>query len=63
EKLIPRENLEGKELHDKTLIKLKESQQPESSRNAIKVQCFNENIFIRIGKCCHPCLVFGQRSV
>ena len=54
EKLIPREKLEGKELHDKTLIKLKESQQPESSRNAIKVQCFNENIFIRIGKCCHP---------
>jgi len=54
EKLIPREKLEGKETRDKTLIKLKESQQPESSRNAIKVQCFNENIFIRIGKCCHP---------
>ena len=54
EKLIPREKLEGKESREKTLIKLKESQQPESSRNAIKVQCFNENIFIRMGKCCHP---------
>ena len=54
EKLIPKEKLGGKELRDKTLIKLKESQQPESSRNAIKVQCFNENILIRIGKCCHP---------
>ena len=54
EKLIPKEKLEGKEPRDKTLIKLKESQQPESSRNAIKVQCFNENILIRIGKCCHP---------
>ncbi len=52
EKLIPREKLEGKELREKTLIKLKESQPPESS--AIKVQCINENILIRIGKCCHP---------
>ena len=54
EKLIPKEKLKGKEPRDKTLIKLKEGQQPESSRNAIKVQCFNENILIRIGKCCHP---------
>jgi GTP diphosphokinase / guanosine-3',5'-bis(diphosphate) 3'-diphosphatase len=54
EKLIPKEKLEGKEPRDKTLIKLKESQPPESSRNAIKVQCFNDNILIRIGKCCHP---------
>ncbi|MBC8287493.1 MAG: bifunctional (p)ppGpp synthetase/guanosine-3',5'-bis(diphosphate) 3'-pyrophosphohydrolase [Nitrospinae bacterium] len=54
EKLIPREKLEGKESRDKTLIKLKESRPPESTRNAIKVQCFNENILIRIGKCCHP---------
>jgi GTP diphosphokinase / guanosine-3',5'-bis(diphosphate) 3'-diphosphatase len=54
EKMIPKEKLEGKEPYDKNLIKLKESQQPESSRNAIKVQCFNENILIRIGKCCHP---------
>jgi GTP diphosphokinase / guanosine-3',5'-bis(diphosphate) 3'-diphosphatase len=54
EKLIPKEKLEGKEPRDKNLIKLKESQPPESSRGAIKVQCFNENILIRIGKCCHP---------
>jgi GTP pyrophosphokinase len=54
EKLIPKEKLEGKESRAKALIKLKDSQQPESSRNAIKVQCFNENILIRIGKCCHP---------
>ncbi|HIK58641.1 MAG TPA: bifunctional (p)ppGpp synthetase/guanosine-3',5'-bis(diphosphate) 3'-pyrophosphohydrolase [Nitrospinaceae bacterium] len=54
EKLVPKEKLEGKESHEKILIKLKESQPPESSRNAIKVQCFNENILIRIGKCCHP---------
>ena len=54
EKLIPKEKLEGKVPRDKNLIKLKESQPPESSRGAIKVQCFNENILIRIGKCCHP---------
>ncbi|MFP6637957.1 MAG: bifunctional (p)ppGpp synthetase/guanosine-3',5'-bis(diphosphate) 3'-pyrophosphohydrolase [Nitrospinaceae bacterium] len=54
EKLVPKEKLGGKESHEKTLIKLKESRPPESSRNAIKVQCFNENILIRIGKCCHP---------
>ena len=54
EKLIPKEKLEGKGPRDKTLIKLKESRPPDSSHNAIKVQCFNENILIRIGKCCHP---------
>ncbi|MZG29885.1 MAG: bifunctional (p)ppGpp synthetase/guanosine-3',5'-bis(diphosphate) 3'-pyrophosphohydrolase [Nitrospinae bacterium] len=54
EKLIPKEKLEGKESRDKMLIKLKENRPSKSSRNAIKVQCFNENISIRIGKCCHP---------
>ncbi len=54
EKLIPREKLEGKESREKTLIKLKDSQPPDPSGNAIKVKCFNDNILIRIGKCCHP---------
>jgi GTP diphosphokinase / guanosine-3',5'-bis(diphosphate) 3'-diphosphatase len=54
EKLIPKEKLEGKDLHNKTLIKLKESRPPESSGKAINVQCFNDNILIRTGKCCHP---------
>ncbi len=54
EKMIPKEKLEGKEPRKKKLIKLKESRRPESFRNAVKVQCFDENILIRIGKCCHP---------
>ncbi|MBT5028461.1 MAG: bifunctional (p)ppGpp synthetase/guanosine-3',5'-bis(diphosphate) 3'-pyrophosphohydrolase, partial [Nitrospina sp.] len=55
EKMIPKEKLDGKNLRDKTLIKLKENQPPESSnREGIRVQCFNDNILIRTGKCCHP---------
>ncbi len=54
EKLVPKEKLEGKDLRDKNLIKLKESSPPGSSGGAIKVQCFNDNILIRTGKCCHP---------
>ena len=50
EKLIPKGKLEGKKPKEETLIKLKETK----SENAIKVQCLNENIMIRIGKCCHP---------
>lgn len=54
EKLLPKERLEGITLKDKTLIKLKENKPAATSGNAIKVQCFNDNIMIRIGKCCHP---------
>tara|TARA_B100000686_G_scaffold103442_1_gene110798 strand:+ start:2978 stop:5209 length:2232 start_codon:yes stop_codon:yes gene_type:complete len=50
EKLLPKEKLEGKKPREEALIKLKENK-PE---NAIKVQCLNESIIIRIGKCCHP---------
>ncbi|MEK9628876.1 MAG: bifunctional (p)ppGpp synthetase/guanosine-3',5'-bis(diphosphate) 3'-pyrophosphohydrolase [Nitrospinota bacterium] len=50
EKLLPKEKLEGKKPKEETLIKLKENK----PGNAIKVQCLNENIMIRIGKCCHP---------
>ena len=50
EKLLPKEKLEGKNPKEETLVKLKENK-PE---NAIKLQCLNENIMIRIGKCCHP---------
>jgi len=50
EKLLPKGKLEGKKPKEETLIKLKEIK----SENAIKVQCLNDNIMIRIGKCCHP---------
>ena len=50
EKLLPKEKLEGKKPKEETLVKLKENK----SENAIKVQCLNDNIMIRIGKCCHP---------
>ncbi len=50
EKLLPKENLEGKKPKEETLVKLKENK-PE---NSIKLQCLNENIMIRLGKCCHP---------
>ena len=50
EKLLPKEKLEGKKQRAESLIKLKENKPP----NAIKVQCLNDHIMIRIGKCCHP---------
>lgn len=50
EKLLPKEKLEGKKPKEESLVKLKENK-PVS---AIKVQCLNGNIMMRIGKCCHP---------
>jgi GTP pyrophosphokinase len=50
EKLLPKEKLEGKTQRTESLIKLKENKPP----NFIKVQCLNDHIMIRIGKCCHP---------
>ena len=50
EKLLPKEKLEGKKPKEESLIKFKENK----PANAIKVKCLNDNIMIRIGKCCHP---------
>ena len=50
EKLLPKEKLEGKKPKEESLVKLKENK----PANAIKVKCMNDNIMIRIGKCCHP---------
>ncbi|MEC7785828.1 MAG: TGS domain-containing protein, partial [Nitrospinota bacterium] len=50
EKLLSKEKLEGKKPKEESLVKLKENK----PANAIKVKCMNDNIMIRIGKCCHP---------
>ena len=50
EKLLPKEKLEGKKPKEESMIKLKENK----PANAIKLKCLNDNIMIRIGKCCHP---------
>jgi len=55
EKLLPREKLEERQKKEEsTLIKLKEKPPPKPRENAIKVKCFNEDILLRVGKCCNP---------
>jgi GTP pyrophosphokinase len=53
EKLLPKESLDLRKLKDSTPVKLKEKAKP-PRENAIKVQCLNDNILMRIGKCCNP---------
>jgi GTP pyrophosphokinase len=53
EKLLPKETLEARKLRDATPVKLKEKTKP-PRENAIKVQCLNDNILMRMGKCCNP---------
>lgn len=55
EKLLPKEKLEEKRREDEsTHIKLKDKERQKTSENAIKVKCFNDDILLRVGKCCNP---------
>jgi len=54
-RLLPKEKLEEKQRKDEsTRIKLKEKAPQKTSENAIKVKCFNDDILLRVGKCCNP---------
>ncbi|GJL77529.1 MAG: GTP pyrophosphokinase [Nitrospinaceae bacterium] len=56
EKLLPKEKLEEKQRKDEsTRIKLKDKAPHQKTReSAIKVKCFNDDILLRVGKCCNP---------
>ena len=55
EKLLPRDKLqEKKKKDDAARIKLKQKAPQKPPDNAIKVKCFNEEILLRVGKCCNP---------
>ncbi len=55
EKLLPREMLqERKKKEEAARIKLKEKKPQKPAENAIKVKCINEEILLRVGKCCNP---------
>jgi len=53
DKLLPKEAQEARKEREATPVKLKEKAKPQRE-NAIKVQCLNDNILMRIGKCCNP---------
>jgi GTP pyrophosphokinase len=53
EKLVPLKVVEERKQNQATKIKLKEKSPPKTNANAIKVECLNDNILIRIGKCCN----------
>jgi GTP diphosphokinase / guanosine-3',5'-bis(diphosphate) 3'-diphosphatase len=55
EKLLPKEKLEEKHRKDEsTRIKLKDKSPLRTRESAIKVKCFNDEILLRVGKCCNP---------
>ena len=50
-KLLPKEKQKKTESNH---IKLKENAPEKPRENAIKVKCFNDDILLRVGKCCNP---------
>ncbi|MCH7623402.1 MAG: bifunctional (p)ppGpp synthetase/guanosine-3',5'-bis(diphosphate) 3'-pyrophosphohydrolase, partial [Nitrospinae bacterium] len=50
-KLLPKEKQKKAKLNR---IKLKEKAPKKTRENAIKVKCFNDDILLRVGKCCNP---------
>ncbi|MCH8158128.1 MAG: bifunctional (p)ppGpp synthetase/guanosine-3',5'-bis(diphosphate) 3'-pyrophosphohydrolase [Nitrospinae bacterium] len=52
EKLLPKEKIEEVRQKEAGRIKLKEKSP--GPAGAIKLKCFNEDILLRVGKCCHP---------
>ncbi|MBI4384117.1 MAG: bifunctional (p)ppGpp synthetase/guanosine-3',5'-bis(diphosphate) 3'-pyrophosphohydrolase [Nitrospinae bacterium] len=55
DKLVPKEKIEEKRTGEESRIKLKESEPPKRREGSgIRVKCFNDNILIRVGKCCNP---------
>ncbi|MEE2987259.1 MAG: bifunctional (p)ppGpp synthetase/guanosine-3',5'-bis(diphosphate) 3'-pyrophosphohydrolase [Nitrospinota bacterium] len=53
-KLLPKEKLKAKGPKDSEILKLKEKVPPKNKESAIKVTCFDEDILLRVGKCCNP---------
>ncbi len=53
EKLAPQKVVEEMKKNQAGKVKLKEKSPPNTNPNAIKVECVNDNILIRIGKCCN----------
>ncbi len=54
EKLVPKEKFEEKERKgESTRIRLKEKRPAKTRDSAIKVKCLNEDILLRVGKCCN----------
>ncbi len=51
DKLLPKEKIEEKRLKESDQIKLKEKASDQSG--AIHLKCFNDDILLRVGKCCH----------
>ena len=54
EKLLPRDLIEEHRHKQAGALKLKEKVPPKASENRIKVKCLNDNILLRVGKCCNP---------
>jgi len=52
EKLLPKEKIEERRKRESGQIKLKEKV-PDPT-GAIHLKCFNDDIFLRVGQCCHP---------
>ncbi len=51
DKLLPNEKIEARRLEESGQVKLKEKTPDHSG--AIHLKCFNDDILLRVGKCCH----------
>ncbi|PIQ99574.1 MAG: bifunctional (p)ppGpp synthetase/guanosine-3',5'-bis(diphosphate) 3'-pyrophosphohydrolase [Nitrospinae bacterium CG11_big_fil_rev_8_21_14_0_20_45_15] len=56
QKLVPHEVLEARRIEGLHQVKLKEISPYKNSASPIRVKCLNEDIHLRIGKCCNPVL-------
>ncbi|MBI4389026.1 MAG: bifunctional (p)ppGpp synthetase/guanosine-3',5'-bis(diphosphate) 3'-pyrophosphohydrolase [Nitrospinae bacterium] len=54
DKLVPKEKIDEKRSGEGSRIKLKESEPKRREGSGIRVKCFNDDILIRVGKCCNP---------
>ncbi len=54
QKLVPNEVLETRKGEEGSQVKLKEIASFKSTGSSIRVKCFNDDIHLRIGKCCNP---------
>jgi GTP pyrophosphokinase len=52
-KFIPKDKLEPAD-RKPARVKLKEKDRPRAPESAIKVKCFDDEILLRLGKCCNP---------
>ena len=52
EKLLPKEKIEDRRKKESNQIRLKEK--TPDLNGAINLKCFNDDVLLRVGKCCHP---------